>query len=145
VAKNGNTLQVDCSGTAGRVRADLTKVRQTLFNLLSNAAKFTENGSIRLEVVREDDRIRLCVTDSGIGMTPDQLNNLFRPFCQADSSISRRFGGTGLGLALSRRFCRLMGGELTVESERGKGSSFIVTLPIEVEESAVEYTLSPEI
>ncbi len=131
------------------MRADLTKVRQTLFNLLSNASKFTEKGVIRLAVARQEapaanpqdsrlpphvSRFTFHVSDTGIGLTPDQLGRLFEAFSQADASTTRKYGGTGLGLAISRKFCRLMGGDLTVTSQPAKGSTFTVTLPAEVTE-----------
>ena len=134
--KNGNRLEVRCAPDVGEMRADLTKVRQTLFNLLSNASKFTERGTITLEAAREPgangDRNVFRVSDTGIGMTPEQIGRLFQDFSQADVSTSRRYGGTGLGLALSRRLCRLMGGDVTVASEVGRGSTFTVRLPSEV-------------
>lgn len=144
VAKNGNRLEVQCPDDIGAMRADLTKVRQTLFNLLSNASKFTEKGVIRVAVSRSDniasdpatrmaDTIHFTVSDTGIGMTSDQLGKLFESFSQADASTTRKFGGTGLGLAISRKFCRMMGGDLTVESEAGKGSRFTIRLPAEVQ------------
>src|SRR5262249_12002833 len=113
VQKNGNRLEVDCPPGMGTMRADLTKVRQTLFNLLSNASKFTENGTIRLTVAAGNgdatpgnghvSRFTFHVSDTGIGMTPDQLNKLFQAFTQADASTSRKYGGTGLGLVISRK------------------------------------------
>jgi CheY-like chemotaxis protein len=140
VERRGNRLEVAGAREGGTLRADLTKVRQTLFNLLSNAAKFTERGVIRLEAGRHADGgrewITFRVTDSGIGMTPEQMARLFQPFTQADAATARTYGGTGLGLAISRRFCRLMGGDVTVESTPGRGSTFIVTLPVEVAAAA---------
>jgi signal transduction histidine kinase/CheY-like chemotaxis protein/ligand-binding sensor domain-containing protein/protocatechuate 3,4-dioxygenase beta subunit len=150
VTKNGNRIKVNCPADIGLMRADVTKVRQTLFNLLSNASKFTEQGTIRLSVKREVvkrnpdgtaaagsyvSRFTFHVQDTGIGMTPDQMAKLFQAFSQADASTTRKFGGTGLGLAISRKFCQLMGGDITVASEPGKGSTFTVTLPAQVEES----------
>ena len=133
VEKNGNTLEVECPSDVGTVQADLTKVRQTLFNLLSNAAKFTEQGTISLAVTREaDDWLTFAVTDTGIGMTAEQLGRLFEAFSQAEASTRAQYGGTGLGLAISRHFCRLMGGDLTVESAYGRGSTFTVRLPMMV-------------
>ena len=115
------------------MHADLTKVRQALFNLLSNACKFTERGTVALAVAREavdgQDWMRFSVSDTGIGMTPEQLGKLFEAFTQADAATTRRFGGTGLGLAISRRLCRMMGGDVTVESEPGRGSTFTIRLP----------------
>ena len=134
--KNGNELCTHVAADIGNMHADLTKVRQTLFNLLSNACKFTHNGEVWLDLERESapggDRIVFRITDSGIGMTAEQTEKLFEAFTQADSSTTRRFGGTGLGLAISRRFCRMMGGDITVESEVGKGSTFTVRLPARV-------------
>ena len=130
VDKNGNTLVISCGEDLGTMQADLTKVRQALFNLLSNAAKFTERGTISLTVEREsDDLIRFAVSDTGIGMTEEQLGRLFEAFSQAEASTRSQYGGTGLGLAISRHFCRLMGGDLTVESVYGEGSTFTVRLP----------------
>jgi signal transduction histidine kinase len=131
VEKNGNTLVVECAEGIGSMHADLTKVRQALFNLLSNAAKFTDHGAISLTVEREpDDWLTFAVADTGIGMTDEQLGRLFEAFSQAEASTAGRYGGTGLGLAISRHFCRLMGGDLTVESEYGQGSTFRVRLPV---------------
>ena len=140
--KNGNRLEVRCADDVGTMRADLTKVRQALFNLLSNACKFTERGTVALDVAREavdgQDRMVFTVRDTGIGMTPEQLARLFEAFTQADAATTRRYGGTGLGLALSRRLCRMMGGDVTVESEVGRGSTFTIRLPASVVEPAEE-------
>jgi signal transduction histidine kinase len=115
------------------MHADLTKVRQTLFNLLSNAAKFTDHGTITLTVEQEkDDWLTFAVSDTGIGMTAEQLSRLFEAFSQAEASTRSKYGGTGLGLAISRHFSRMMGGDLTVESVHGQGSTFTVQLPAEV-------------
>ncbi|HSB41516.1 MAG TPA: GAF domain-containing protein [Methylomirabilota bacterium] len=144
--KNGNRLEIRCPDDVGAMRADLTKVRQTLFNLLSNACKFTERGTIALAVDREahDGRewMVFSVTDTGIGMTPEQLARLFEAFSQADAATTRRYGGTGLGLALSRRLCRMMGGDVIAASEAGRGSTFTIRLPAEVAE-AVEEPAAP--
>jgi len=133
VAKNGNELRSDGSQSAGSMVADLVKVRQILFNLISNAAKFTQNGVIHLSIKTENRRgvdwIFLKVTDTGIGMSPEQLGRLFQAFAQADSSVTSKYGGTGLGLAISRHFSHMMGGDITVESELGKGTTFTVELP----------------
>src|SRR5690606_33083464 len=128
-----NVLTVDCK-EVGSMRADLTKVRQALFNLLSNAAKFTDHGDITLTVTRmagdgQDDRITFDVADTGIGMSAEQLERLFQPFSQADASTTRKYGGTGLGLAITRSFCQMMGGDVTVTSTPGSGSTFTITLP----------------
>lgn len=136
VEKNGNTLELDCADDLGSMHADLTKVRQALFNLLSNACKFTKQGTITLEVMQEardgNPWIRFRVRDTGIGMTPEQMGKLFQAFSQADASTTRQFGGTGLGLAISRKFCQMMGGDITVESVHGEGSTFTIQLPDEV-------------
>jgi signal transduction histidine kinase len=162
VEKNGNALVVECPDDIGSMHADQTKVRQTLFNLLSNAAKFTEHGTITLRVAREtpppaplptavergnsSDRppspsqwggvgggvFTFAVSDTGIGMSEEQLGRLFEAFSQAEASTRSKYGGTGLGLAISRHFCRLMGGDLTVTSSPGQGSTFRVSLPVEV-------------
>jgi signal transduction histidine kinase len=136
MGKNGNALVVDRADDVGEMRADLTKVRQTLFNLLSNAAKFTDHGTISLTVDRKsDDWLTFAVSDTGIGMTEDQLGRLFEAFSQAEASTRSKYGGTGLGLAISRHFCRMMGGDLTVESAYGEGSTFTVRLPAGVTET----------
>jgi PAS domain S-box-containing protein len=136
VEKNANTLHVDYADDLGGMRADLTKVRQALFNLLSNACKFTERGTITLGVFREQldggAWITFRVTDTGIGITPEQMGKLFQTFAQADVSTTRKYGGTGLGLAISRQFCQMMGGDITVESAVGQGSTFTIRLPAEV-------------
>jgi signal transduction histidine kinase/CheY-like chemotaxis protein len=137
VAKNGNALVTDFDDNLGTIRADLTKLRQSLFNLLSNAAKFTEQGTVTLTVRREaresGDWLTLSVADTGIGIPDDKLEHVFEEFSQADDSTSRDFGGTGLGLPISRRFCRMMGGDITVASVSGKGSTFTVELPAKVD------------
>ncbi len=139
VAKNANTFELKCPPDAGSMRTDLTKLRQTLFNLLSNACKFTENGKVTLEITRRADHmVSFAVTDSGIGMTPEQQGKLFGEFVQADASTTRKYGGTGLGLAISRKFCRLLGGDITVESAPGRGSTFTAILPVEAKEPALE-------
>src|SRR5260370_40348758 len=116
----------------GSVGGGVTKVRERLFNLLSNGCKFNDHGTITLEVKSAAGRTLFIVTDTGIGITPEQLDKLFEAFTQADASMTRRFGGTGLGLVISRRFCRMMGGDIQVESELGKGTTFTITLPANV-------------
>ncbi len=136
VEERDNCLQVTCSSDLGSMYADLTKVRQGLLNLLSNAAKFTEAGRITLDAARErvdgSDWVRFDVRDTGIGMSPEQMARLFQSFSQADASTARRYGGTGLGLVITRHFCHMMGGEITVESELGVGSTFTIRLPAQV-------------
>jgi signal transduction histidine kinase len=130
--QNHNRLTVNYASPGLTIFADTVKFRQSLLNLLSNACKFTENGVVSVEVKRPEGDHRwteVSVTDTGIGMTPEQQAPLFQPFTQGDASTTRRFGGTGLGLAISQRFCRMMGGEITVESEAGKGSTFTMRLP----------------
>jgi signal transduction histidine kinase len=137
VEKNANRLVVDCPDDVGSMHADVTKVRQALFNLLSNAAKFTDHGTIALAVRREpDDWLTFAVSDTGIGMTDEQVGRLFEAFSQAEASTRTKYGGTGLGLAISRQFCRLMGGDIAVESESGRGSMFTVRLPVRVRQTS---------
>jgi len=130
---NENKLVVDVPADAGAMHADLTKVRQGLFNLLSNASKFTDHGEIRLTVRRETvegtDWIHFQVTDSGIGMSPEQTQKVFQAFTQADPSTTRKYGGTGLGLTITKKFCEMMGGSINFSSELGKGTTFIIRLP----------------
>jgi PAS domain S-box-containing protein len=134
--KNGNALHVKCAEDLGKVRNDVTRVRQCLFNLLSNASKFTEKGTVELEVSREgtgsDSWIVFHIRDSGIGMTPVQMDKLFQVFSQADASTTRKFGGTGLGLAITKKLCKMMGGDVTVTSTVGQGSTFTIRVPSEV-------------
>jgi DNA-binding response OmpR family regulator len=119
------------------MHADITKVRQSLFNLLSNASKFTEQGKIKFKVKRyvTNDRewIGFQVSDTGIGMTPEQMNKLFQAFTQADASTTRKYGGTGLGLAITKKFCQMMGGDIKVASEFNRGSTFTIQIPLKVE------------
>jgi len=137
ITKNKNRLVTEFGSELGIVRADLTKLRQSLFNLLSNASKFTEDGTVTLAVNRErrddGDRIMIAVTDTGIGIKEDKLEHVFEEFSQADDSTSRDFGGTGLGLPISRRFCRMMGGDISVTSDFGVGSTFTIELPAQVD------------
>lgn len=145
--RNENTLRVECDRSLGTMYADLTKVRQILLNLLSNAAKFTKDGQITLSVglfchinmatasaatETSSDWIQFAISDTGIGITPEQRQHLFKPFMQGDASTTREYGGTGLGLAISQRFCQMMGGEISVESQPLCGACFTVLLPCEV-------------
>jgi signal transduction histidine kinase/DNA-binding response OmpR family regulator len=167
VAKNGNTLVIECPAEVGCMHADLTKVRQVLFNLISNAAKFTEKGTITLRVEKKAEArgqrtevkdqpsgrtavgassrdsgllesVSFTIADTGIGMTPEQQARLFQAFSQADASTTRKYGGTGLGLALTKRFCEMMGGSLTVTSVPGEGSTFTAELPARAPETRSE-------
>jgi CheY-like chemotaxis protein len=152
--KNANRLEVRIGETPlGEMHADQTRVRQVLFNLLSNASKFTQNGVITLKVtkdegpmtneqittttepslvVRPSSFVLFKVSDTGIGMTPEQASKLFQPFTQADASTTRKYGGTGLGLAITKRFCQMMGGDVSLESAAGQGATFTVRLPLVV-------------
>ncbi|MEG4283519.1 urea ABC transporter substrate-binding protein [Microcoleus sp. A006_D1] len=153
VGKNGNTLSVNCDPNIGTIYSDFSKLRQALLNLASNAAKFTDRGKITINVWkeerevlpadnseelsatpsrRENSAIVFQVIDTGIGMTDDQVSRLFGAFSQADDSTTRRYGGTGLGLTISRKFCQMMGGDITVESEFDCGSTFTIRLPLMV-------------
>ena len=152
VRRKANTLVLDLAPDLGAMRTDVVKLRQCLFNLLSNAAKFTEGGRITLAVRREasagGDRLSFAVADTGIGMTQEQLGRLFQRFAQADETTTRRFGGTGLGLALSRAFARLLGGDISVESTQGEGTCFTLRLPAsgpeEVFDAAEQQAVGPE-
>jgi signal transduction histidine kinase/DNA-binding response OmpR family regulator len=148
VEKNANTLEVQCAPDLGSMRADLTKVRQTLFNLLSNACKFTERGTITLAVVGNTVDgvawITFRITDTGIGMAPEQMGKLFQAFSQADASTTRKYGGTGLGLAITRHFCQMMGSDITVESTAGQGSTFTIRLPVEVVDPRTTVAVAPQ-
>jgi signal transduction histidine kinase len=131
--KNGNRLVIDCPADLDTIHADQTRFRQSLLNLASNANKFTEKGTVTIaaQPQRLDGRdwVTIAVTDTGIGMTEQQIDRLFQEFSQADASTTRKYGGTGLGLAISKRFCQMMGGDITVESQPGKGSTFTIRLP----------------
>ena len=139
VQKTGNTLIVECDDQIGGLYADLAKTRQNLYNLLSNAIKFTDRGTITLTVEKQEwhsgslSPVTLFkVSDTGIGMTQDQIDRLFQAFVQADASTTRKYGGTGLGLAIAQKFCQMMGGTITVESELGQGTTFTMQIPVQV-------------
>ncbi|MEH2400607.1 sensor histidine kinase [Nostoc sp.] len=143
IEKNANVLEVHIDQQLGIMYADQTRMRQVLLNLLSNAGKFTTNGKVMLAVNREKDEFRLeaplgiitfTVTDTGIGMSHRQQQQLFQPFTQGDTSTTKKYGGTGLGLAISRHFCQMMGGEIIVKSEPGVGSTFTIRLPMTVQD-----------
>jgi len=156
VEKKANPLVVECPADIGSMRADLVKLRQCLLNLLSNANKFTDKGTITLVVSRQlsvvssdtcsttdhgprtTDSIHFTVTDTGIGMTPEQMGRLFQAFSQADASTARKYGGTGLGLTITKHFCEMMGGSIRVESEPGQGSTFTLELPVLAEAPEAE-------
>ena len=129
--KHANQLKLEASPDLGRAVVDPMRLRQILLNLLSNACKFTERGEVALTAWRAEGRVELAVRDTGIGIDPEQLPRLFQEFHQAGVAKHRKYGGTGLGLAISRRLIRLMGGEITVASELGKGSVFTVTMPLQ--------------
>ena len=136
-AKNENRVAVSCDTAIGTVHADQMRLRQALLNLLSNANKFTERGTLTVDARQEQangrDWVTIGVADTGIGMTPEQMGKLFQEFSQAEASTARKYGGTGLGLAISKRFCQMMGGDITVDSEPGRGSIFTIRLPRIVE------------
>ncbi|WP_455199268.1 PAS domain-containing sensor histidine kinase [Kaarinaea lacus] len=136
ISRNSNVLEVNISETVSTMYTDRNKLRQIIFNLLNNSAKFTQNGEVTLDVmvkkVGERDCIEFTVTDTGVGMTKEQAEKVFEPFVQADTSTTRKFGGTGLGLTICRSFAHLMHGEITVHSEEGIGSAFTLTLPVKI-------------
>ncbi len=132
VQKNANQFVLDLPEQIGEMHSDRTRIKQSVLNLLSNAAKFTEKGLVTWRVRKDGGFISFAVSDTGIGMTAEQMAKLFQAFSQADASTTRRYGGTGLGLAITRQFAQLMGGDVTVESEPGKGSTFTMTLPRDV-------------
>ncbi len=143
IEKNANVLEVDFDQQLGTMYADQTRMRQVLLNLLSNASKFTTNGKVTLTVNIEKDEFRpeaplgmitFTVTDTGIGMSHRQQQQLFQPFTQGDTSTTKKYGGTGLGLAISRHFCQMMGGEIIVKSQPGVGSTFTIRLPMTVQD-----------
>jgi CheY-like chemotaxis protein len=145
MSKNNNQLHVVVEDGIGSMRADMTKVRQMLFNLISNAAKFTHEGTITLDVAALGDgpsrRILMRVRDTGIGIPANKLDHIFEEFAQADDSTTRNYGGTGLGLGLVRRFAEMMGGSISVDSVEGEGSTFTIELPqcvIDGKESGVD-------
>jgi signal transduction histidine kinase len=134
-ARKGNRFALESAGDPGEIFADRTKLKQSLLNLIRNACKFTSGGNVVLLCRRYHssgrERVEFRVCDTGVGIAADRVAALFKPFTQADSSISAKFGGTGLGLSISRSFCRMMGGDIFVESELGRGSAFIIDLPVD--------------
>ena len=141
VAKNTNAFIIERGKDLGTIDADATKLRQAVINLLSNSAKFTQNGKVTLSVdareVGKSDWIRISVTDTGVGMSPDQQKSLFSNFQQANASIAAKYGGTGLGLSLSQNLCKLMGGKISVESSPNQGSCFTIMLPAQQSKGTV--------
>jgi signal transduction histidine kinase len=133
IEKNGNSFQVHCPQPERMLHTDGRKVRQIAINLLGNAGKFTSDGLVRLEMVIEsgshDSYLRMSIRDTGIGIAEDARDRLFGEYQQADSSVPSRFGGTGIGLALSRQLCILLGGQISFVSRVGHGTTFTVTLP----------------
>jgi PAS domain S-box-containing protein len=142
VEKNANNLKIHSADDLGTMYTDLIKVHQGLVNLLGNASKFTEHGTIALDATRQTvddtDWITFSVSDTGIGMTPEQMEKLFQPFSQAEASMTRKYGGTGLGLEITRRFCEILGGDITAKSKLGVGSTFTIRLPAEVVQPKIE-------
>jgi len=134
VEKNGNQFILDNNVSIKKLRNDQTKLRQILFNMLSNAAKFTKKGTVTLSINTFEDNIKFAVTDTGIGMNDEQLGKIFDEFTQAKSSTSKDYGGTGLGLPISKKMTEMMGGIMEVESKEGKGTTFSITIPVEVKE-----------
>ncbi len=129
VGKSGNTLELHVAPEIGSIRTDRTKVKQCLLNVLSNASKFTQNGKLTLAIERtERATVQMTISDTGIGMSPEQLGRLFQAFSQADASTTKKFGGTGLGLAITRHFCRLLGGDISATSRAGQGSTFEIVI-----------------
>ncbi len=127
--KNRNDFTIACPPDIGALHADRNKVRQNLLNLLSNACKFTRQGSVSLAVERDGAAVVFVVRDTGVGMSAEQIKKIFEPFVQGDSSTTRKYGGTGLGLAITQRFCHMMGGAITVESNLNGGAKFSMRLP----------------
>jgi signal transduction histidine kinase len=138
IAANGNRMQLDMPQEPIRMRTDLTKLRQIALNLISNASKFTHDGTITIQVepLPGTGDVMLSVRDTGIGMSPEQLERLFQPFTQADASTTRKYGGTGLGLTISKHFAHMMGGDISVSSRLGEGSTFSVRLPVDLRDMA---------
>ena len=137
VEKKSSRLVTHFEPNLGAMHADVTKVRQALFNLLSNAAKFTEAGTITLSARRDPgERLVFAVADTGIGILPEKLESIFEEFSQAEDHTTRNYGGTGLGLAISRRFAQMLGGDISLESVVGEGSTFTLSLPASIEVAA---------
>jgi len=129
VVANGNRFVVECSDPDAVVEVDRAKVRQAVTNLVTNAGKFTRNGTVALRASVDDGWISISVRDTGVGISPENLRNLFQNFAEAEGATSSKYGGTGLGLPICQKICRLMGGDVTVESELGRGSCFTICIP----------------
>ena len=144
--KNKNSLAIVRGKDLGMAYQDITKLRQTLFNLLSNAAKFTHEGTVTLHVTRTEQAgvnwLTFAVSDTGIGIAEDKIEHVFEEFAQADDSTTRDYGGTGLGLAISKRFCNLLGGDLSLYSTLGEGSTFTIRIPAILPETKADLILS---
>ena len=142
--KNDNVIEVSCPADIGSFRTDQTKVKQSLLNLMSNANKFTSKGKVTLSAARQgNSQVRFSVSDTGVGMSDEQLGRLFEAFSQADASTTKRFGGTGLGLAITKHFCTMLGGDVTAASTLGKGSTFTIWLPDHGAAAAAVDTAAP--
>ena len=143
VEKNNNTLTIECDSKVKTMTADITKIRQIILNLLSNSSKFTKEGNININVVSSnnmDDAVDFIIADTGIGMSAEQVDKVFKPFTQADEKTTRKFGGTGLGLTITKMFAEMMGGDILLTSEEGKGTTFTVTIPLVVEDKKKQNT-----
>ena len=134
VEKNGNEFVIEKPEDLGKLTNDQTKLRQILFNMISNAAKFTKKGTVTLGITKYNEKVRFAVTDTGIGMNAEQLGKVFEEFTQAESSTSKDYGGTGLGLPISKKMTEMMGGVMEVESEEGRGTTFSISIPIVIQE-----------
>jgi CheY-like chemotaxis protein/anti-sigma regulatory factor (Ser/Thr protein kinase) len=148
MTKNNNNFKIERSENPGNAWQDVTKLRQSLLNMLSNAAKFTNEGTITLRVEREQtdgvDWLTFAVKDTGIGIPADKIDHVFEEFSQADSSTTRDYGGTGLGLTISRRFCQMLGGDMTVASKPGEGSTFSIRLPAKLPGAEAQHEASAQ-
>ena len=137
VEKNGNKLVVEIDKSLGTIKNDETKLKQVLLNMISNSSKFTKKGKVTLKICEETrDRVKFELSDTGIGMTEDQLKNVFEEFTQAETSTSKDYGGTGLGLPICKKITELMGGKIDVQSKIGEGTTFSIIVPKTIEEKA---------
>ena len=142
-ARNRNRFLVIAPSKMEAIRSDPVKVSQILLNLLGNACKFTQDGEVSMKIEETEDRVVFTVSDTGIGMTPEQIEKIFHPFIQGDSSITRRYGGTGLGLSIAHHFCQLMGGEVTLQSQPGLSTTFTVRLPKRTDAPPSPHQMAP--